>query len=96
MSPPAKHSPQITLSVGELEEMLSRAAELGARRALIDVGLDGENAELDIRELRSLLQALRFAKTTALKTVIRIITTGLLLALMAGMAIKFKLFGGSQ
>ena len=96
MSPPAIHPSHITLSVDELEEMLSRAAERGARRALIDVGLDGENAKVDIRELRSLLQALRFAKTTALQTTIRIITTSLLLVLMAGIAIKLKLFGSTQ
>lgn len=93
MTPPARQPPLITLPREELEEMLNRAAERGARRALADVGLDGDNAEADIRELRSLLQALRLAKSTAWQTAIRVITTGLLIALMAGIAIKLKMFG---
>jgi hypothetical protein len=36
------------------------------------------------------------AKRTAWQTVVRLITTGLILALIAGVAIKFKLFGGIQ
>jgi ribulose 1,5-bisphosphate carboxylase large subunit-like protein len=94
MAPQDKHTPLVTLPQKDLEDMLSRAAERGARRALADVGLDGENAREDIRELRSLLQALNLAKRTAWQTMVRIATTGLLLALMAGLAIKFKLFGG--
>tara|TARA_B100001564_G_C20419677_1_gene569539 strand:- start:193 stop:483 length:291 start_codon:yes stop_codon:yes gene_type:complete len=77
----------------ELEEMLCRAAEKGALKALEDVGLDGEHAADDIKELRSLLSALRLAKRTAWQTFIRIITSGILLAIMAGIAIKLKLFG---
>ncbi|MCE7524554.1 DUF6127 family protein [Alloalcanivorax xenomutans] len=90
MAPQDKHTPLVTLPQEDLEDMLSRAAERGARRALADVGLDGENAREDIRELRSLLQALNLAKRTAWQTMVRIATTGLLLALMAGLAIKFK------
>lgn len=78
----------------ELESMLHRAAKQGAQMALKDVGLDGAHAATDIRELRSLLQALNLAKRTALQTFIRVITAGLLAALMAGVAIKLKLFGG--
>jgi len=94
MSPPGKNEPLITLPREEFEEMLNRAAERGALRALSDVGLDGEDAAEDIRELRSLLQALNLAKRTAWQTIVRIMTTGLILALMAGAAIKLKLFGG--
>ena len=47
----------------------------------------------DIRDLRSLLTGFRLAKRTAVQTAVRIITTGILLALMAGIAIKLKLFG---
>lgn len=43
----------------EFEAMLARAAEKGLKRALADVGLDGEGAALDIRDLRSLLDCVR-------------------------------------
>ena len=84
---------QICLPKDEFEAMLCRAAEKGALKALEDVGLDGEHAADDIKELRSLLSALRLAKRTAWQTFIRIITSGILLAIMAGIAIKLKLFG---
>jgi Family of unknown function (DUF6127) len=89
------NSKTFTLEHDELEKMLNQAAERGARKALSDVGLENGGARGDIRELRSLLQALRFAKQTAWQTVIRIVTTGLVLGLMATSAIKLKLFGGS-
>ena len=41
-----------------------------------------------------LLEAFNTAKHTAWQTVIRITTTGLIIALMAGAVIKLKLFGG--
>ena len=53
----------------EFEELLERVAERGARAALSDVGLDGENAAHDIRELRGLLEAFNTAKHTAWQTV---------------------------
>lgn len=83
----------IALPVAELEALLERAAETGARRALYEVGLDGRDAAEDIRDLRSLLAGLRLAKQTAVQTTFRVVTTGILLALMAGIAIKLKLFG---
>ena len=72
--------------------MLSRAAERGARRALADVGLEGPEAAIDIRDLRTLLASLRMARRTAWQTVVRLVTTALLLALIAGVAVKLKLF----
>lgn len=81
------------LPAGEFEALLERAAETGARRALHEVGLDGQDAAEDIRDLRSLLAGFRLAKQTAVQTAVRLITTGVLLALMAGIAIKLKLFG---
>lgn len=94
MAPNDKTESMVTMPRDELEEMLNRAAEKGALRALADVGLDGEDAQTDIRELRSLLQALNIAKRAAWQTIVRVATTGLILALMAGVAIKLKLFGG--
>lgn len=75
----------------EFAAVLERAPETGARCALHKVGLDGQDATEDIRDLRSLLVGFRFAKQTA----VRLITTGILLALIAGIAIKLKFFGPS-
>ena len=60
------------------------------------MGLDGEDAASDIRELRGLLEAFNTAKHTAWQTVVKVITTGFLLALVAGAVIKLKVFGGGQ
>ena len=70
------------------------AAERGAKRAMTDVGLDGESAAADIRELRGLLEAFNTAKHTAWQTLVRMVTTGFILALVAGALIKLKFFGG--
>jgi hypothetical protein len=86
----------VTMPKDEFEELLERVAERGARAALSDVGLDGENAANDIRELRGLLEAFNTAKHTAWQTVIKLVTTGFLLALVAGALIKLKVFGGGQ
>lgn len=96
MSPPTLQDGMVVMPRDEFEELLARAAERGARRALADVGLDGEDAAHDIRELRGLLEAFNAAKHTAWQTVIRLVTTGFLLALVAGAAIKLKLMGGGQ
>jgi hypothetical protein len=79
----------------DFDELLDRAAERGARRALADVGLDGDDAAHDIRELRGLLDAFNCAKHTAWQTVIKIVTTGFLLALFAGAVVKLKVFGST-
>lgn len=94
MNSQEKDTPMVNLRREEFEEVLNCAAERGARRALHDVGLDGDDAAEDIRDLRSLLKAIHVAKHTAWQTVIRITTTGLIIALMAGAVIKLKLFGG--
>ncbi len=96
MSPPTLQAGMVVMPRDEFEELLARAAERGARRALADVGLDGEDAAHDIRELRGLLEAFNAAKHTAWQTVIRLVTTGFLLALVAGAVIKLKVFGGGQ
>lgn len=93
MNRPTVGDGHIVMPEAEFEQLLERAAETGARRALQEVGLDGDDAADDIRDLRSLLGCMRLAKRTAVQTVVRLITTGILLALMAGIAIKLKLFG---
>jgi hypothetical protein len=48
------HHGAARLSDADLEVMLARAAEEGARRALSDVGLGGKDAVLTIHDMRSL------------------------------------------
>ncbi len=86
----------VTIPQEEFEDLLERAAERGAKNALIGVGLDGEDAAHDIRELRNLLDAFNEAKKTAGLTIIRMLVTGLVMALLAGTVLKLKVFGGGQ
>lgn len=86
----------VTVPQHEFEGMLERAAERGARHALHEVGLDGEDAASDIRELRGLLDAFNEAKKAAGLTIVKMLITGLVMALLAGTFVKLKLFGGAQ
>ncbi|MDP2431474.1 MAG: DUF6127 family protein [Pseudomonadota bacterium] len=86
----------VTLPQEELEKLLECAAARGAKSALHGVGLDGEDAAHDIRELRGLLDAFNEAKRTAGITVIKMLVTGLVLAVVAGTVLKLKIFGGAQ
>ncbi len=86
----------VRMTQAEIEGLLARAAERGARKALADLGLEGKDAALDIRDLRSLIECLRLVRRTAVQTIVRLITTGILLALIAGIAIKLKLFGNGS
>jgi len=70
----------------ELEAMIQRAAEAGAKKALRDVGLSDDNAVHDLREVRDLLDSWRSVKRTAGKTITQIITTLILGAILAGTA----------
>ena len=79
----------------EFEDLLARAAEVGAKRALADVGLDGREAAMDVRDLRALLDCIRFIRRTAVQTTVHLITTGIFLALLAGIALKLKIFGSA-
>jgi hypothetical protein len=80
----------------DFDEMLDRAAERGAERCLAHLGLENGHAAKDIRELRDLLEAWRDARRTAWQTTIKLITTGILAALVLGAAIKFELMGGGK
>ena len=83
-------------SQAELDALLEQAAERGALRLLVHLGLENGHAARDIRELRDLLDAWRDARKTAWQTTIRVLTTGLLALLIVGAAIKLELMGGSQ
>ena len=86
----------VTLPTDDFEKLLVHVAELGARQALSEVGLEGPQAASDIRELRGLLDAFNDAKRTAGLTIIKMLVTGLVMALLAGAFVKLKLFGGAQ
>jgi hypothetical protein len=49
-----------------------------------------------IRELRDLLDAWRDARRTAWQTTVKVLTTGVLAALLVSVAIKLRLMGGTQ
>lgn len=85
--------PVISVPRPEFEDLLHAAAARGARQALAELGLENGHASRDIRELRDLLAAWRAVKSTALHTVVRILTTILLAALLALAGIKLKLLG---
>ena len=93
MTPPRSDQGYVRMPDAEFEELLARAAEEGAKRALADVGLDGREAALDMRDLRALLEGIRFMRRTAVQTTVHLLTTGILLALLAGIALKLKIFG---
>jgi len=80
----------------DFEDLLDRAAERGAERCLAHLGLENGHAAKDIRELRDLLEAWRDARRTAWQTAVKVITTGILAALLVGAAIKLTLMGGAQ
>ena len=93
MTPRRAGRDHVRMPDAEFEELLARAAEEGAKRGLADAGLDGKEAALDIRDLRALLDCIRFVRRTALQTSVHLITTGVILALLAGIAMKLKIFG---
>ncbi len=44
--------------------------------------------------MRTLLDCVRLVRRTAMQTAVRMITTAVMLALLAGIAIKLRIFGG--
>lgn len=68
----------------ELESLIHKAAQEGAKEALKEVGLSDEEAYDDVKELRSLLDSWRATKTTVGQTIARMVTTALLTALAVG------------
>ena len=96
MSPHRSGQDHVRMPDAEFEDLLARAAEEGAKRALANVGLDGKEAALDIRDLRSLLEGIRFVRRTAVQSAVHLITTAIIFALLAGIALKVKIFGGGS
>jgi hypothetical protein len=68
----------------QLNLLLEKAAERGAKRALESVGLHDEDAGKDIHDLRSLIDGWRQTRSTVMKTITQWITVGILGALALG------------
>lgn len=78
----------VHLTEAQIQVMLTKAAEAGAKKALQTIGLCDEDAHTDVTELRGLLDSWRDAKKTAWRSFVGLITKGLLLCLIAGVAYK--------
>jgi hypothetical protein len=95
-APAALVENMLLLRKEDFDDLLDRAAERGAERCLAHLGLKNGHAAKDIHELRDLLEAWRDARRTAWQTTVKVVTTGILAALLIGAAIKLKLMGGVQ
>ena len=78
----------IDLDNEELKALLRQAAKDGAREALSEVGLDGENAQEDIKELRNLIDSWRSAKKTMGQTALTIVTSSVLIFIALAVFMK--------
>ena len=69
---------EVKLSPDELEAMLDRAARRGAKEALRSIGLLDDDAQKDITEMRSLLEAWRDTRKSIWSTITKLVTVGVL------------------
>lgn len=81
---PEKTEDHFTLSKCELEELLQKASEKGARNALSQIGLHDDHAHIDIRDLRQLVQSFRMAKKDSFRVFIKLLASGLAMLIIAG------------
>jgi len=68
----------IKLTTEELENMLDKAARRGAKEALRSIGLLDDDAQKDIIEMRSLLEAWRDTRKSIWSTIVKLTTVALL------------------
>ena len=71
-----------------LRAIVEESSELGARRVLGRLGLEDENAQGDIDELRELLSAWRDAKASAWRAAVEWAVRGMLALLLVGIAVR--------
>jgi Family of unknown function (DUF6127) len=76
-----------------LRAIVEEASELGAQRVLSHMGLDDENAQGDLTELRQLLRAWRDAKSVAWRETVNWIVRGALALLLVGIAVRMGAAG---
>jgi 2-iminoacetate synthase ThiH len=80
----------LQLSEAELEAIIDRAAKRGAKEALSNLGLHDEKAAADVRDMRDLISAWRNTRREAVRTVVKVITTGTLLFIGAAIWLNVK------
>jgi len=68
--------------------MLDRAAERGAQQALASIGLHDDDAQADINDLRSLIDAWRSTRKTMAQTVVKAVTMAVLFFIAAAVWMK--------
>ena len=72
------------ISECEFEELIKRASKQGAKLVLCELGLDDDDAHLDIRDLRNLLNSFRMAKRQGFKVFIKWLVIGIMTLITAG------------
>ena len=77
------------LDEARLVVLLNRAAEHGARKALLDIGLQDEDAGRDIHDLRKLIDDWRACKNTVFQTLLKASTLAVLSFIAAAVWMKF-------
>ncbi len=82
----------VCLPLDEFEELQISAVRKGVRQVLKEVGLDGDDAAEDIKELRNLLEAWKDARKIFWQTTVKMATTGLLVAICG--CVLWKIKGG--
>ena len=75
---------EFILSKCELEDLLQRASQKGAKMALAELGLHDENAPTDIRDMRELLRAFRMAKKDSFRLIVKCMIIGFMTLITAG------------
>lgn len=83
-------APPLHFSREDIEILLEAAAERGAKKALVQVGLHDDDAMGDLRDLRGLLGAYRTVKSSILATVGKAIAVAILAALAFKFGINWK------
>ena len=73
------------LTPEELEDMLDRAAQRGAKKALCEVGLHDDDARKDIQEMRSLLEAWRDTRRGVWSTIVKMSTVAVITFIAASL-----------
>jgi len=80
----------LQLTEEELEAIIDRAAKRGAKEALAHLGLHDEKAAADVRDMRDLISAWRNTRREAVRTVVKVITTGTILFIGAAIWLNIK------